>query len=90
MLFHTNQFLYSSLVFFFFLCAISYSSPLGTFDGVCAGILIYIGYTLLLKDFPEDMERYCKGHKYEQYMRGAMFIALWIGAGLMAFIGKYL
>eukprot|EP00026_Physarum_polycephalum_P008541 Phypoly_transcript_08629.p1 GENE.Phypoly_transcript_08629~~Phypoly_transcript_08629.p1 ORF type:complete len:358 (+),score=51.76 Phypoly_transcript_08629:402-1475(+) len=62
----------------------------GTFDGVCAGILVYIGYVLLLKDFPEDMEKHCKGHKHENVMRAAMFVALWAGAGLMAFIGKYL
>jgi len=62
----------------------------GTFDGVCGGILLYIGYSLLLKDFPEDMERHCRGHPMEKYMRASMFIALWIGAGLMAFIGKYL
>ena len=33
----------------------------GTFDGVCGGILIYIGVLLLIKDFPEDMQRFCKG-----------------------------
>ena len=59
-------------------------------DGICAGILLYIGFSLLLKDFPEDMEKYCAGKKHERAMRIAMFVALWLGAGLMAYIGKYL
>jgi len=62
----------------------------GTFDGVCAGILLYIGFMLLFKDFPEDMEKHCRGHPNEKYMRAAMFVCLWLGAGLMAYIGKYL
>ena len=62
----------------------------GTFDGWCAGILLYIGYYLLLKDFPEDMEHHCLGKKHETWMRLGMFFALWVGAGLMAFLGNYL
>lgn len=61
----------------------------GTFDGICSGILLYIGLVLLLKDFPEDMKKHCQGHKYEYYRRALMFVALYIGVGLMAFIGKY-
>jgi len=62
----------------------------GTFDGVCGGILLYIGFILLLKDFPEDMKRYCNDSPNKNLMRAGMFWALWTGAGLMAFIGKYL
>jgi len=62
----------------------------GTFDAVCGGILLYIGYMLLLKDFPEDMEKHCTGKESEEAKRAGMFFALWLGAGLMAFIGKYL
>ncbi|KAM9998003.1 hypothetical protein ACTFIY_007665 [Dictyostelium cf. discoideum] len=29
----------------------------GIFDSVCSGILLYIGFNLLFKDFPEDMEQ---------------------------------
>jgi len=59
----------------------------GTFDAVCSGILLYIGLLLLLKDFPEDLKEYCGSNKYKKM---GMFFALYVGAGLMAFIGKYL
>ena len=59
----------------------------GTFDGICAGILIYIGLVLLLRDFPEDMQRFCRD---DWRRKAGMFVALYIGAGLMSFIGKYL
>jgi len=62
----------------------------GTFDGVCGGILLYIGYVLLIKDFPEDMKQHCNDKPLKNYMRAGMFFALWTGAGVMAFIGKYL
>jgi zinc transporter 1/2/3 len=60
----------------------------GTFDGLCGGILLYTGFTLLLFDFPRDMLQ-CTG-KYRTAMIVGMFASLWIAAGLMAFIGKYL
>ena len=59
----------------------------GTFDAICSGILIYIGLVLLLRDFPEDMQRFCKG---DWRRMAGMFVFLYIGAGLMSFIGKYL
>ena len=62
----------------------------GTFDSVCAGFLLYIGFNLLLRDFPEDMGKYCFRKKYENLMIFGMFGALWLGAGLMAYIGQYL
>jgi len=62
----------------------------GTFDGVCGGILLYIGFVLLLKDFPADMKKHCNDSPYRDYMRAGMFLSLWTGAGIMAFIGKYL
>lgn len=58
----------------------------GTFDAICAGILLYIGLLLLLRDFQEDNRKYEKNW----YRRLGMFAALYVGAGLMAFIGKYL
>ena len=62
----------------------------GTFDGVCAGLLMYLGFSLIFLDFPADMRKFCAGKPNELAMRGGMFCALWLGAGLMAFIGKYL
>jgi len=62
----------------------------GTFDGICGGILIYLGYSLLLIDFPADIANYCRGKPNENYRKAAMYGALCLGAGLMAFIGKYL
>ncbi|KAN0052982.1 hypothetical protein ACTA71_012463 [Dictyostelium dimigraforme] len=62
----------------------------GVFDSVCAGILLYIGFSLMIKDFPEDMEQLCKGKKFEYLLRAGLFIGLWLGAAMMAFIGKYL
>lgn len=61
----------------------------GIFDAVCAGILLYIGFILLIKDFPEDSLK-VKSLSHPKYRRAGMFIALWAGAGLMAFLGKYL
>lgn len=47
-------------------------------------------YILLIKDFPADMRRFCVGGKHEMLRRTGMFFAVWLGAGLMAFIGKYM
>ncbi|EFA84409.1 zinc/iron permease [Heterostelium album PN500] len=62
----------------------------GIFDAICAGILLYIGFSMLLKDFPEDMNLHCKEKKHEQLRKAGMFAALWVGSGLMAYIGRYL
>jgi zinc transporter 1/2/3 len=61
----------------------------GTFDGICGGVLLYTGFTLLLFDFPRDMVLHCTG-KHRRLMQAGMFASVWIAAGLMAFIGKYL
>jgi len=61
----------------------------GTFDGFCAGLLLYVGYSLLLVDFPRDLKRYAKG-KYKYVFIFFMFVFLYLGAGLMAYIGRYL
>ena len=65
----------------------TYNYASGIFDSVCAGILLYIGLMLLLKDFPEDVQKHCAGNKWKKL---GMFVALWTGAGVMAYIGKYL
>jgi len=61
----------------------------GILDSLCAGILLYIGFGLLLKDFGEDMQRVCHG-KNKTYKELGMFGGLWLGAGMMAMIGLYL
>ena len=62
----------------------------GIFDSLCAGILLYVGFTLLLADFHRDAETHCKGKPYEGLLRAGMFAGFWGGAGAMAYIGKYL
>ncbi|KAM9959456.1 hypothetical protein ACTFIR_000532 [Dictyostelium discoideum] len=62
----------------------------GIFDAICSGILLYIGFNLLFKDFPEDMDKTCSGKKHQFILKIGLFFAIWLGAGLMSFIGKYL
>jgi len=62
----------------------------GTFDGVCGGILLYIGFSLLQEDFQADLITHCSNSKYARTKKAAMFLCMWGGGGLMAFIGKYL
>ena len=64
----------------------------GVFDGFCAGILLFLGFGLLFNDFPSDMVKHCDRScvSYPALRRAGMFTCLWIGAGVMAFIGKYL
>ena len=61
----------------------------GILDGICGGILLYTGFAMLLVDFPRDAARYCNG-KYKRVMQMGMFACVWIAAGAMAFIGRYL
>jgi zinc transporter 1/2/3 len=68
----------------------------GVFDSICAGILLYIGFMLLLIDFPADMARLCDGTggkltgRQAEGRRVVQYVTLWAGAGLMAFLGRYL
>jgi zinc transporter 1/2/3 len=65
----------------------------GTFDAICAGLLLQIGFSMLINDFPADLASVAPpkgGDKYTTAKVTAMFVALWAGAGVMAFIGKYL
>jgi len=61
----------------------------GTFDGICSGLLIYIGYNLLIVDFPRDMANTCKG-TWRHHLEAGMFLAVWAGAGMMAGLGYWL
>jgi len=63
----------------------------GTFDGVCGGLLLYVGTQLMHIDFPNDMTRFCPDKDpHAKLKRFGMFLSLWVGAGFMAYIGKYL
>ena len=62
----------------------------GVLDAVSAGFLLHIGFCMLLKDFPADLARITKDDKNPGAKRAGLFLALWTGAGLMAFLGKYL
>lgn len=64
----------------------------GVFEGVCAGILLYIGFGMLMSDFAIDMQKHCGGKDvaYPDIKRFAMFAGLWTGAGVMAYIGMYI
>jgi zinc transporter 1/2/3 len=70
----------------------------GVFDSICAGILLYIGFSLLLLDFPADMAKLCSDSEAGGKLTGpqaegrrvVQYATLWAGAGLMAFLGRYL
>lgn len=61
----------------------------GVFDGICGGILLYTGFLMLFTDFPEDLEKHCRG-KNRRRMVAGMFATLWIAAMLMSLIGGWL
>ncbi|RNF08711.1 cation transporter [Trypanosoma conorhini] len=61
------------------------------FDSLCGGILMYLGFVLMLSDFPADLRKHAAaGMAHRGWKRLAMFVALWAGAGIMAGIGKWL
>ncbi|EPY25229.1 solute carrier family 39 (zinc transporter), member 1/2/3 [Strigomonas culicis] len=63
----------------------------GICDSVCGGILLYLGFILLLVDFPADRRRFAApGTPYRWFKEFGLFFALWVGAGVMALIGKWL
>ena len=61
----------------------------GTLDALCSGVLVYVGLTLILIDFPRDTKKLCVG-QYPKLRKFSLFISLWAGWGFMAYIGKYL
>ncbi|SYZ67391.1 Zinc_transporter_3 [Leishmania braziliensis MHOM/BR/75/M2904] len=60
-------------------------------DAICGGIMLYIAFNLLFVDFPADLRVHC-GPKSRNSVakRIGMYAGLWIGAGVMALIGKWL
>jgi zinc transporter ZupT len=67
----------------------TFSLVQGIFDAICAGILLHIGFNLTINEFPKDVARFKEG-KHSTLNCTLMYLALWSGAGIMAFIGKYL
>jgi zinc transporter ZupT len=63
----------------------------GVFDAICAGLLLQIGFSMLINDFPTDLAKVApKDDKYATAKVAALFVTLWGGAGAMSFLGKYL
>jgi zinc transporter 1/2/3 len=68
----------------------------GIIDAVCSGILLFLGFTFLLLDFPKDVEdlvqnENVKDNKWKKVsIQSMMMASLWIGGGAMAVIGRWL
>lgn len=56
----------------------------GFMDAISAGILLYIGFNMIVHDFVHDIKGLGWKKKY------GLYFALWFAAGIMAFIGNYL
>jgi len=58
----------------------------GVFDAISSGILLYMGYVnLLAVEFNQNGEIRKEGG----LMKQLSFFALWAGAAVMAFLGRY-
>lgn len=60
----------------------------GIFDGIGAGLLLYNGFLLLLKDFHEDLAKHCSGD-HRKLKTFGMFAVLWVAAFSMSIIGGW-
>ncbi|KEG06253.1 cation transporter [Trypanosoma grayi] len=59
-------------------------------DSVCGGILLYLGFTLLLVDFPADLNKFAgMGMRHRSWKRFGMFAALWFGTIVMTILGRW-
>ena len=75
----------------------SYLVSQGVLDCIGAGIMLYIGFSMLFVDFPVDVAALCDHvpagadkQRTATIMRASMFGALWAGVIGMAVLGKYL
>ncbi|TPP40438.1 ZIP Zinc transporter family protein [Leishmania donovani] len=60
-------------------------------DSICGGIMLYIAFNLLFVDFSHDLHVHCGAKsKCGVAKRIGMYAGLWIGAAVMAIIGKWL
>jgi zinc transporter 1/2/3 len=69
----------------------------GVLDSIGAGIMLYLGFSMLLVDFPVDVAALCDHgpagsdkQRTATLMRAGMFGALWAGVCGMAVLGKFL
>ncbi|CBH17886.1 cation transporter, putative [Trypanosoma brucei gambiense DAL972] len=68
----------------------SYATMSAIVNAIGAGILLYIGFVLLLVDFPTDLRIYAGVGTPNRFVRRiAMFVALWVGFGVMALLSKW-
>ncbi|KAK7198197.1 ZIP Zinc transporter [Novymonas esmeraldas] len=73
------------------LTGVSYALVSAVLDAICGGIMLYIAFNLLFVDFPHDLRVHCDdSHRYGVVKRIGLYTGLWIGAGVMALIGKWL
>jgi zinc transporter 1/2/3 len=76
--------------------AADYLVSQGVLDSIGAGIMLYLGFSMLIIDFPVDVAALCDhspagaGKHTSALMRASMFGALWAGVIGMAVLGKYL
>lgn len=69
----------------------SYAMVSAVLDSVCGGIMLYIAFNLLFVDFMRDLATHCcAGSAHRVWKRMGLYAGLWIGAGVMALIGKWL
>ena len=69
----------------------------GVLDCIAAGIMLYIGLSMLFVDFPVDVAALCDHvpagadkQRTATIMRASMFGAVWVGVIGMALLGKWL
>ncbi|KAK7199309.1 iron/zinc transporter protein-like protein [Novymonas esmeraldas] len=68
-----------------------FATLVGVLDTLCGGILLYLAFTLLLGDFVVDVKFYgADGQPHALLKKVVLFVALWIGMGLMALVGNWL
>ena len=75
----------------------SYLVSQGVLDCIGAGIMLYIGFSMLFVDFPVDVAALCDHvpagadkQRTATIMRASMFGAVWVGVIGMALLGKWL
>ncbi|CBZ29368.1 iron/zinc transporter protein-like protein [Leishmania mexicana MHOM/GT/2001/U1103] len=68
-----------------------FATVVAVLDTLCGGILLYLAFTLLLGDFVADVKHYCgDGQRRRTLKKVILFVALWVGMGLMALVGNWL
>ncbi|KAG5497749.1 hypothetical protein JKF63_04016 [Porcisia hertigi] len=68
-----------------------FATMIAILDSMCGGILLYLAFTLLLGDFVADVKHYCAdGLPGRRRRKIALYVSLWAGMGLMAYVGMWL